>query len=145
MRHLVLALMIVLLPLRGWAGDAMATQMASNAIAMESGAARAHEMVAGATFYSQKEHVEASHAVPHAVPDCHELPAAQPTGQGEAETVAASDHCGTCQACQACHTVALSPAALAVTASLTSPQLRPTRTAAFTSAAAALGQKPPIS
>ena len=145
MRHFVLALMIVLLPLRGWAGDAMATQMASNAIAMESGAARAHEMSAGATFYSQKEYAEASHAVPHAVSDCHELPAAQPTGQGEAATAATSDHCGTCQACQACHTVALSPSAPTETASSTPPQLRPTHAAAFTSAAAALGQKPPIS
>ena len=141
MRHLVLALMIVLLPLRGWAGDAMATQMASAAIATETGAARAHEMAPAAALDHQNVLVEASKAVP----DCHEHFADALAGQDPLETAATSDHCGTCQACQACHTVALSPSAFAVTASFTPPQLRPMRTAAFTSAAAALGQKPPIS
>lgn len=137
MRHLVLALMIVLLPLRGWAGDAMATQMASAAIATETGAASAHEMRATASFDHQNEVFEATQTVP----DCHE----QSAGQPNADLTANSDHCGTCQACQACHTVALSPSTLTVTASFKPPQLRPARAAAFTSAAAALGQKPPIS
>ena len=140
MRHLVLALMIALLPLRGWAGDAMATQMASTAIAIETGAPRAHEIAAKASFEHKNESVEASKAVP----DCHEHLADSLAGQDQSETAANSDHCGTCQACQACHTVALSPSALKVSASFTPPQLRPTRNAAFTSAAAALGQKPPI-
>ena len=137
MRHLVLALMIVLLPLRGWAGDAMATQMASAAIATKSGAASAHEMRATASLAHQNEAFE----VVQAVPDCHE----QFTGKLETDHAATSDHCGTCQACQACHTLALSPSTRDVSTSFTSPQLRPTHAAAFTSAAAALGQKPPIS
>ena len=126
MRHLVLALMIVLLPLRGWAGDAMATQMASHAIAIES-----------ASFDHQNQALD----TPQAIHDCHE----QAAGGLEADHTANNDHCGTCQACQACHTVALSPSALKITTSFTSPHLRPVKVAAFTSAAAALGQKPPIS
>jgi hypothetical protein len=67
MRHLVLALMIALLPLRGWVGDAMATQMASSSIAIESRAARAHEMAATASFDHQNQAIETAHALP----DCH--------------------------------------------------------------------------
>jgi hypothetical protein len=134
MHHIILVIMIALLPLRGWAGDAMATQMASAAVAIEKGASRAHEMAATADFDHQKK----------VTPDCHEHLADPLAGHDTSETAASNDHCGTCQACQACHTVALSPSPLQVTASFTSPQLRPTNAAAFTSAAAALGQKPPI-
>ena len=129
MRYLFVLLMIVLLPLRGWAGDSMATQMAATAVAIESGATHAHETRATANFDHQNQ----------AKPDCHE---ANSSAAG-IETAVNQDHCGTCQACQACHTVALLPALIAVTAHLSSPQMRATRTA-FTSAAAALGQKPPI-
>ena len=122
--------MIVLLPLRGWAADGMATQMASHQIAIESGAAKTHEIRATAAF-NPKNQVE---------PDCHEAN----TEAAMTDMTANQDHCGTCQACQACHTVALSPSPLEVAASFTSPQLRPTSAAAFTSAASALGQKPPI-
>ena len=134
MRYLVVLVMIVLLPLRGWAGDSMATQMAGSHIAIESGASYAHKMGAAATFDQQKQ---AAH-------DCHDVLAGQPhSGQTESN-MSESGHCGTCQACQACHTVALLPALIEVAASLSSPQMRLTRIA-FTSAAAALGQKPPIS
>jgi len=137
MRHLVLALMIVLLPLRGWAGDTMATQVASAAIATEIGSANAHEMTVSASF----DHQNQTRAASQAMPDCHE----QVASHQESDQTASNDHCGTCQACQACHTVALSPSSLEVSTSFTSPTLRPTRAATFTSAAAALGQKPPIS
>lgn len=141
MRHLVLILMIALLPLRGWAGDVMATQMAtqtaSTVAAIETGAARAHELAATASFDHKNQAFEAAQGMP----DCHTLAAGQP----DADKAASSDHCGTCQACQACHTVALSSPTLDVVISFVSPQLRPIRAAAFTSAVTALGQKPPIS
>jgi len=137
MRHLVLALMIVLLPLRGWAGDAMVTQRASAAITTETGAANAHEIAVSASF----SHKNQTLAVAQAMPDCHD----QVASHQESDQTTSDDHCGTCQACQACHTVALSPSSLEVSTSFTSPTLRPTRAATFTSAAAALGQKPPIS
>ena len=137
MRRFVLAFMIVLLPLRGWAGDVMAVEIASMVVATKSGAARTHEIGANATF----DHQNRALGTPQTLPDCHE----QLAGHPEPSKAANNDHCGTCQACQACHTVALSPSSLGVTASFASPQLRPARAAAFTSASAALGQKPPIS
>ena len=133
MRHLILAFMIVLLPLRGWTGDAMATQMASAAVAIESVAAHAQKISATATIGPQSQ----------VMPDCHEAVSSQPDTGKTASHETGNDHCGTCLACQACHTVALLPALLEVPAGWVSPQLRPARSA-FTSAAAALGQKPPI-
>lgn len=137
MRFFVLVLMVVLLPLRGWAGDAMATQMANAAVATKAGAARAHEIRAVDSFDHQNEDFEA----PQAMADCHQ----QASTHSQTDETANNDHCGTCQACQACHTVALFPSSLDVMTSFTPPQLRPTHAAAFTSAATALGQKPPIS
>ena len=137
MRRLVLALMIVLLPLRGWAGDVMAVEMASMAIATKSEAVRAPEIGVTAAFDQQNRALGTTQTLP----DCH----VQLAGHPELSKSANNDHCGTCQACQACHTVALSPSSLDVTVSFASPQLRPARAAAFTSASAVLGQKPPIS
>ena len=93
MRHLVLALMIVLLPLRGWAGDMMAVDMTSMAVATKSGAARAHEMGSTASFEHQNQAFEA----PQAMADCHE----QLTAHSGTDQTSNNDHCGTCQACQA--------------------------------------------
>ena len=137
MRHVVLALMIVLLPLRSWAGDAMATQMAGEAIAIESGSANAHKIKAKATFAHKNQGAESAQAIP----DCH----GQMARQSNIDDPASSDHSGTCQACQACHTVALSPSPVVLAKVFTSPQLRPTPGTTFTSAATALSQKPPIS
>jgi len=143
MRHLVFALMILLLPLRGWAGDAMATQMAGMSVtanATETGAARANGMQPAASFDHQNQAFEATPALP----DCHQRAAEQSETITSANSAKGNDTCGTCQACQACHTLALSPSPTEVVTSDSSPQLRPTPAAAFTSAASALGQKPPI-
>jgi hypothetical protein len=137
MRYLVLALMIVLLPLRGWTGDAMVTQMASAVIATQTAVSLAHETLDRTSFDNQNQTLVAAPAKP----DCHEEVAShQETDQTES-----NDHCGTCQACQACQTVAVLSSPLDAGASFTSPSLRPSRAVAFTSAAPALGQKPPIS
>ncbi|MGB4118130.1 MAG: hypothetical protein WBK51_16430 [Polaromonas sp.] len=129
--------MIVLLPLRGWAGDVMAVEMASTAIAIKSEAVGAHKIAATASF----DHQNQASAATQALPDCHEQLASQPA----IDNTTNNDHCGTCQACQACHTVALTHSPIEVAGSFTSPQLRPTQAAVFTSATTALGQKPPIS
>lgn len=144
MRHLVLALMILLLPLRGWLGDAMATQMAGMSVtanAAETGAAHTHEIEPAGSFDHQKPAFEATPALP----DCHQQAAAESKTITSANSEKGNDTCGTCQFCQACNTLALSPSPTEVVASFASPQLRPTPAAAFTSAASALGQKPPIS
>jgi len=139
MRHLVLALMIVLLPLRGWIGDAMATEMASAAAVHLQTATKTvadHVHQAGATPHF--DHVSLQAEATRAAPDC--------TGHGVAEATPGADtHCATCTVCQACHTVALSPAAAHGVAVLSPPALPYSPAAAFASAVAALGQKPPIS
>ena len=145
MRHIVLALMIVLLPLRGWAGDAMATQTATQmatqltgvAVAMESGAA--HALIIRSTG-SFNHHVQGSEPA-QVIPDCH----GQMTSHTDAHDKATNDHSGTCQACQACHTVALSPSPVVLANVFVSPPMHPPLGATFTSAATTLSQKPPIS
>ena len=137
MRYFVLALMIFLLPLRGWAGDVMATQMAGSALAIEKGAARAHETGAKASFHHQNQAVNISPAVP----DCHE----QMVSHSDTTDTLNNDHCSTCAACQSCHTVALYPTSPRLATSFNRPQVRQVIAARFTSADAALGQKPPIS
>ena len=120
MRYFVVALMIFLLPLRGWTGDAMETHMAVTAVSSESGANHIHEK--------------------SALTDC-----AGHQGGGQADSSESKTANGeTCQACQACHTVALS-SSIAVDSVLFVPPSPPLVTAAqFTSASTALGQKPPI-
>lgn len=121
MRYLVIALMIVLLPLRGWAGDSMATQMASTAVNIEAGAARTHEM--------------------SAVIDC----AGHYAGKQADASESKSANGETCQACQACHTVALSSRTAGDSVMFGTPAPLLIAAAQFTSADLALGQKPPIS
>lgn len=119
-RVLLLLLLIALLPLRAWAGDAMAIQMAAQA--------HSHRMATMA---------EAS--APHA--KCHEMQA-EPAAPHTSPT---QDHCETCASCQACFTVAITvPAMPSATQPL--PHGQPQAASAqFTSAILALGQKPPIS
>ena len=136
MRYFVLALMIFLLPLRGWAGDVMATQMAGSAIAIEKGSTSTHEMGAKAFFDHQKHSVSISPAVP----DCHE----QQVSHSDTADTLTNDHCITCAACQSCHTVALSPTSPRLATLFNRPHVRQVIAARFTSADAALGQKPPI-
>jgi hypothetical protein len=142
MRHLLLVLMIALLPVRGWIGDAMATGMAAGHLqhqqaATEFIAVHPHESVASDHFDHVMPAPEAMHA--QAAPDC----AGHQVSHGNEQ--AADAHCDSCAACQACHTVALSPAAAGlnpVFQALTLPRPAPDQ---FASADAALGQKPPIS
>lgn len=136
MRYFVLALMIFLLPLRGWAGDVMAIQMAGSAGAIEKSATRTHKAGVKASFDDQKQ---VANILP-AVPDCHDLLASH---SGTTDTPI-NDHCSTCAACQSCHTVALSPTSPGPVTSFSQPQVRQANAARFTSADAALDQKPPI-
>ena len=115
-RLLVVLLLIALLPLRAWAGDAMAVEMALMAQAVQATPTAAHG-------------------------DCHEhSAAAQPS-----QSTPAMDNCNHCAACQACFSVALEPVLaqgllLAGAAGVPVLTLHP-----YASADLALGQKPPIS
>lgn len=140
MRHLFLIFMIILLPLRGWISDAMATEMLASQvqqqhqIATKKVASHAHE--AG---------TKAHHDIETGVADAAQSAADCPGHASGAEAHAANAHCDACSVCQACHTVALFPAAAGVTPVFDLRTLPRTAVAQFANAEAALRQKPPIS
>jgi hypothetical protein len=153
-RRIVLILMIALLPLRGWMGDAMATQMAAHAAARAPAemAVAAHGQAddsAGSGFHHARQqalldsapntgHEQADHRMP---PDCAQH-AAEPAGDDEAKS---EGDCANCAFCQACHTVALTETGPSVGPSF-GIEIAPRSAAAqFASADAAPGKKPPIS
>ena len=120
MRYLIVALMIFLLPLRGWTGDVMATHMAATVVSSETGATHTHEK--------------------SVLTDC-----AGHQGSEQADSsVSKSVNDETCQACQACHTVALSSSTAVDSVLFVAPSPPLVTLAQFTSADTALGQKPPI-
>lgn len=134
MRHLLLALLIALLPLRGLVGDAMAMQMLAPAGHAMDGA----EAAAPAHGHDDLPTQAADDAGPCPGHMAQAPDDAAPTHAGTAE-------CGTCTACQICHTVALAvrdvpEAALAVAPS--PPRAGGER---FASVTPAPGLKPPIS
>lgn len=134
MRHFVLALMIALLPLRGWVGDAMATAMATGTLeppvaSTGSGAHHAPPAMAAAG-------PEAQHSM-HA--DC---PDHGPAAAGTPQASADGDGC---TACQICHSMALTPSQPQL-ACAAMPAAQPhAATPLFASAERAPGFKPPIS
>ena len=138
MRHLLLVLMIALLPLRGWVGDAMATSMAAGQLQQQVAtkiiATHAHQSGA-------QDHFDHETAAPEAVQAVHDCA----SDAADETSHAAGTHCESCAACQACHTVALSQTAADVNTvfnALTRPHAAADQ---FASAEAALRQKPPIS
>ena len=141
MRHLFIALLIALLPLRGWVSDAMATEMVVAQVQIQqqgaSNAIAEHAHAVG----------EQAHIDPDTVAAKAGLAAADCSGHASGEKPHAADtHCESCSACQACHTVALSSApAFTASAAFNLSTLPRAAVAQFTSAQAARGQKPPIS
>lgn len=124
MRVLALALAILLLPLRGWLGDGMATAMAVEAV-QSSAADRSHTAAEDHSTHDMAGMAHDGHAddAQHGDPDCH----------------------GTCTDCQLCHSVAMTlwpESAAAIAAPHVTPAFAP---AAFASAEPARGLKPPIS
>ncbi len=139
--------MIALLPLRGWAGEIMATQMGAEALhspktLTASSKAIATTYIANGAISTgaegQFDHETMAVAVATTV-DCPEH--ARPAAQGSLSPT----KCHDCSICQAWHVVALE---LVPLADGLAPLLRqqPTFTpASFTSAERTLGVKPPIS
>lgn len=131
MRHLVLALMIALLPIRGWVGDAMAAQMLADR--MEAAAVQALPVQAQPGD-AQAAHEECpGHAAQAQAPD------AQP------QPPATHEACASCVTCQVCSSAALAVSRLEAQAHPI-PHARPDAgSAAFASAEAVPVLKPPIS
>ena len=169
MRIFVFVLMIVLLPLRGWAGEAMATEMAANQMVRAHKAHVAHESKAeveaeadadSATYFvasdahihlatagfsseNQVDHLEKS---PSDANSTHASGMPDCDGHANAGGSDASDaHCDACPACQACHTVALPAGAATLNLAYSAQALLSPAAVRFASAAASQGQKPPIS
>jgi hypothetical protein len=140
MRRLILAVMIVLLPLRGWIGDAMAVEAATGTpIAIQSIAVDVHPTLGIMHFEADSGRLDLragpSHCPDHAsLPEDSSDPDGEPAAHGQA-----------CTLCQVCHTVAMSADATPL-AALPLPVLAPeTPFHRFTSALPAPGLKPPIS
>lgn len=140
MRHFLLALLIALMPLRGWAGDAMAAQMAAVAVVQQGPVAEAGSAHAGASGAQVHDHaVSETASAQTAAPDC--------AGHGAAQASSSSDssHCHTCVVCQACYSVALLLPVNAGDLSGISTAVPQSAAPSFTSAERALRLKPPIS
>jgi hypothetical protein len=145
MRHLLLALLIALLPLRGWVGDAMATQMAAGQIQHSQSQEHGQQHDATKTI---ADHQDGALAAGHFGHEETATSVAEPDCAGHStsgDTHSADGHCESCATCQACNTVALSlmgPDLSPVFQSLVLPLPAADH---FASADAALRQKPPIS
>ena len=171
MRFVLFALMIVLLPLRGWMSDAMATSMAVAELtapshtlhAIKSRAEQVTNTAANGAFNGKTEvltgheharqpsaDVSVGDSVSVSVSANHRVENAAVTtpdcvGHTGGSEAATSDACGVCAACVACHLSALQPCAVtAQLFSLPSPTPLLARQG-FASADTALNQKPPIS
>lgn len=140
MRHLLLIIMIALLPLRGWVGDAMATGMAATQLQHQSQTAT-NTIASHAHNSGGNSHFDLETAVAQA-----DWTAADCAGHASVgEPHAADTHCESCSVCQACHTVALSLTGTDVTGALTLSTQPVAAGAQFASAETALGEKTPIS
>lgn len=143
MRPLFFALMIALLLVRGWTGDAMANGMALAPLQPSHPASELRQLaLKTAAIHTADEaaHPTAHAAAPDAAPDCG---AGHAASDGDAPAAAA--HCQTCDACQACHSMALTPPAARFHAAFDTRVQPPAKADRFASADAASGQKPPIS
>jgi hypothetical protein len=131
MRRWLLLVMVLLLPLRGWVGEAMAAQM------LQQHVAAAESMVA--TAGAGHQHANPAASAHH---DCDEHAASAPVDDGKAEAKA---DCPTCSACQVCSSVALSPYSAAPPAAAVTQPRPQTVPHAHASAEPLLAFKPPKS
>ena len=152
----MLALMILLLPLRGWMGDAMATSMAAGQLnvmqaAQDKGASATKSIAAHAHGYWAEDNNHSKNADPHALSDAETLAMAQNAHDCGMQAMVEADSaanpttdCATCASCQACHTVALSPMTEKSIVILKPAAQADAAAQNFASADTALSQKPPI-
>lgn len=153
MRRFVFILMLVLLPLRSWAGEAMATQMASIQLAQAQSshfntskiatnfiADKTHNTPATVVFIHQNS-TSSKDATSGMSADC----ALRMSAKAEAETETASGASDNfCADCHACHTIALAePVHILSTPTFNFAFERPAASY-FANADLLLSQKPPI-
>ena len=132
MRRWLLLLMVLLLPLRGWVGEAMAGQMLQQHV----------KAVASVAIPAPAAHAH-GHGHGHDCDQPVQAVAVADAPQDEAAAAPAGTDCPTCASCQACSSVALSPpvwAPAGASFSQPPPQALPLR---YASADTALAFKPP--
>ena len=142
MRVVLFILMLTLLPLRGWVGDAMATNMAvaelqsaaQSKISMPPLADQSVKARAGVVVVIKSTSVHGGSAGS----DCAGHTAASAAALDDA------DACTPCAACGACHSASISSVAPAWAAAVHGSTLPAWPADAFLSADAADTQKPPI-
>ena len=160
MRVLLFALMIALLPLRGWVSDAMATSMAIAELgtsshrmdsAIKSRAKQAHaERTSG--ILGAKNALSTDHV--HAIASSADTGTAQDAGQLKEAAFDCAGHagnpddaaaCGACSACLTCHVSAIPSSTVMLQAFALPRAAPPLERRRFASADTAPSQKPPIS
>lgn len=128
MRHLLLALLVALLPLRGWVGDAMATGLLAQQVAAAQHAAETSDVTpATGALAHQKQ------------PPAAECPGHPAATDGSDST----QH--NCTACNICHALAFVPVVAMPLPDVIPAAVPHPGTRAFSSAEAAASFKPPIS
>ena len=141
MRHLLLALMIALLPVRGWMGNAMAIDMAVN-MAMQQ-AVMTQSSTEGATPGSGWNAVSrASAAMPEDCPMSAQNQDGKSLEGEQAGETAASCNCNSCELCLALATSTFPTMAKATFTPHAEPPSHGTR---FSNAERVFSLKPPIS
>lgn len=142
MRRLFFILLILLLPLRGWAGDAMAIHMALPAPLQQ---APVLDVVGHMDHAQGTAHVHSGEnpVLTATAGDCAGHGGPDGTSQTDAADCASCSMCQTCQTCQTCHTVAVVNT-MVVADHGSAPRAAPQRPAqGFASADGALALKPP--
>jgi len=133
MRHLLLALMIALLPVRGWVGNAMAIDMAAQQVVMAYGTVNT---------MTESAAMNADASMPSDCP-MHAQASAPADNTGEDSTT--GFHCNGCNTCELCLTLA-SFTWTELPAATFTPRAEPsTHGTRFSSADSVSGLKPPIS
>lgn len=141
MRRFVLILMLVLLPLRGWAGSVMAVEMSAqnfNAINLEA----EYDYSTRASGHFDEESAAQSHA---GCPGHAEMALGASSHSPDGQETTANGHCGSCGVCQICHSFALANTVALAPALLPSPSFFAATGFSFASASLASSLKPPIS
>ena len=150
MRRLLLALMIVMLPLRGWMGDVMAMQTLHGLHGtIETIATGDHSTTGSGHFDAETSGwsllATPSHCADHGPASPHAPTADLEAATGDHDGSHAGAQGGACNACQVCHSLAMSAELPALTAGPLPVPAPAGGAAAFTSAVPAPGLKPPIS
>ena len=134
MRRLVVILLLVLTPLRSWAADSMATQMATQGWGDRTSTHAPTTSTAGPSIHCAGM---ADHPA--------QGPLVAPSLANADEATDSGGPCSNCAACQVCATVALVAPASANATSLQVHYLPWAKAPAFINAELVRGQKPPIS